>query len=405
MLEHSFLAGEKPRKEIRTKRSLAVLGATGSIGQNVKDIVQRYPDTFHVMALVARMNVEQILKWLEFSSPALIVMTDPKAAERLKGMLDRKPGTPEVLGGEEVLGQVVSLPEVDTVVSAMVGASGLSPTYQALCHGKRVCLANKESLVVGGALMRQAIMNHHGVLLPVDSEHSALFQALVGERRDTIQRLWLTASGGPFLHRNLDSFATISPKEALQHPKWNMGPKISVDSATLMNKGLEIIEAHYLFDWPVNRIEVVIHPQSIVHSMVEFVDGSFKAQLSSPDMRLPILYALTYPDRLPLDIPTWEPKRYTNLEFFPPDIERFPCLSLAREAVEAGPSYPVVLNAANEIAVEAFLESQIPFTLIPETIRAALEAHIPCKIAELEDILRIDRETRDFTRKRIEKLT
>ena len=382
-------------------RNLAVLGATGSIGGGVLDIVRRFPDRFRVLALAARSNVQRILDWFDVCRPAHVVMTDTEAASALADQVRRRcPGAEvEIHAGRESLIELVTLPEVDTVVSAMVGAAGLDPTYEALRHGKRVCLANKESLVIGGALFRAIPDHQRGTLIPVDSEHSALFQTLVGESRNAVRRLWLTASGGPFLHRDPKTFAAITPEEALRHPNWKMGPKITVDSATLINKGLEVIEAHFLFDWPVRDIEVVIHPQSIVHSMVEFIDGSFKAQLSTPDMRLPILYALTYPRRYPLDIPPWRPWQQEKLEFFPPDLNRFPCLKLAREAVEAGPTYPIVLNAANEVAVQAFLDTRLPFTGIPEVIRAALEAHRPEPLTDLEDVRRLDEAARRFSRR------
>ncbi|MCS7311656.1 MAG: 1-deoxy-D-xylulose-5-phosphate reductoisomerase [Acidobacteria bacterium] len=373
-------------------RRIAVLGATGSIGRSVQDLVRTFSDRFQAVVLAAHRDVNGILSWFEFARPRWVAMVDPAAAQALRTWLRGQGVTDvEVLEGPEGLEVVAALPEADTVVSAIVGAAGLKPTYAALQAGKRVCLANKESLVIAGPLMRRALQEGGGTLIPIDSEHSALFQAMVGESRSHIARLWLTASGGPFLWRPSETFETITVEEALHHPRWKMGPKVTIDSATLMNKGLEIVEAHYLFDWPADRIEVIIHPQSIVHSMVEFVDGTFKAQMSLPDMRLPIGYALAHPHRLPMALPTWRPVESGRLEFYPPEERRFPCLRLARAALSAGPSYPVVLNAANEVAVQAFLNRQIRFPQIAKLIEAVLEAHAGRPVTSLEDVWEIDR--------------
>ncbi len=372
-------------------RYIAVLGATGSIGRGVQDLVRTFSERFQVVALAAHRDVDGIRSWFEFARPRWVAMVDPAAAQALRAWFRDRGMDVEVLEGSEGLEVVAALPEADTVVSAIVGAAGLKPTYVALRAGKRVCLANKESLVIAGPLMRQALQAGGGTLIPIDSEHSALFQAMVGESRAYVARLWLTASGGPFLRRPLETFDDITVEEALQHPRWKMGPKVTIDSATLMNKGLEIVEAHYLFDWPVDRIEVIIHPQSIVHSMVEFVDGTFKAQMSLPDMRLPIGYALAYPQRLPMALPAWRPVESGRLEFYPPEERRFPCLRLARAALSAGPSYPVVLNAANEVAVQAFLNRRIRFPQIAMLIETVLEAHVARPVTSLEDIWEIDR--------------
>ncbi len=378
------------RERIRPRR-LAILGATGSIGRSTLELVRLFPDALRVVAITAHRNVQGVIEWIRTVGPKYVVLTDPAAADRLRGAIGDQYPDLQIWSGTQALRTVATLPEIDTVISAIVGAAGLEPTLCALRAGKRVCLANKESLVIGGALIRQTLREHSGCIIPVDSEHSALFQVMLGEDRQSIERLWLTASGGPFLHRPLETFDAITVEEALRHPRWKMGPKITIDSATLMNKGLEIVEAHYLFDWPIERIEVVIHPQSIVHSMIEFVDGAFKAQMSLPDMRLPILYALTYPERWTVPVPRWQPGNASVLEFFPPEERRFPCLWLARRAIQAGPSYTIALNAANEVAVQAFLQGQIRFTEIAPLIDAVLQQHIGQPVHTLEDIWAVDR--------------
>ncbi len=391
----------KLTESVQPKR-LVVLGATGSIGRSVRDIVQRYPQEFELIGLACRRNVREVLKWLDVKEPKRIVFWDDSAREDFL----RRTGWDEkrVFSGFEAIRELCQLSEATHVVNALVGALGLYPTFDALRAGKRVCIANKESIVTGGPVLRELARQCEGALIPVDSEHSAVFQSILGEQRDYVARIWLTASGGPFLHRSLETFRDITPDEALQHPNWSMGPKITIDSATLMNKGLEIIEAHYLFDWPEDKIEVVIHPQSIIHSFVEFIDGSFKAQLSHPDMHLPILYALSYPERWASSFHEWVPWKSAHLEFFEPDTKRFPCLELAREALRMGKSYPVVLNASNEVAVEAFLGGRIHFPDIPRIIEESLQTHKGVELTSLETILHIDREARKVAESIVKKL-
>jgi 1-deoxy-D-xylulose-5-phosphate reductoisomerase len=307
-------------------------------------------------------------------------------------------GATEVFVGEEGLREVVSRPDVDTVVSALVGSAGLKPTLWALQAGKRVALANKETLVAGGEIIMRAVRERGGRLLPVDSEHSAILQCLQGENAGAIERLILTASGGPFLHADSTTLGHVTVAQALNHPTWKMGNKVTIDSATLMNKGLEVIEAYWLFGLPPDRISVVIHPQSMIHSMVEFTDGSVKAQLGIPDMRLPIQYALTYPERLPAAHARIDFAELGHMTFFAPDLEKFRCLALAYRALEMGGTAPAVLNAANEIAVGMFLEERLSFTAIASVIEEALETHTPVKNPGLDDILAADAETRSRVR-------
>ena len=353
-------------------RGLCILGATGSIGTQTLDVVRLFPDRFRVMALTAHRNAALLAEQARAFRPACVVIGDAAAAPALRATLAGT-GT-RVLVGEAGLCEAATLAEVDTVVAAVVGVAGLAPVLAAVEAGKTIALANKETLVVAGALVGHLAAAHGAALIPVDSEHSAIFQCLAGEPHAAVERLVLTASGGPFRTRPAETFGQITRAEALDHPNWSMGAKITVDSATMMNKGLEVIEARWLFDLPPEQIEVLVHPQSIVHSMVTFVDGSTKAQLGMPDMRGPIQYALSYPDRWPAPHPRIDWSRLARLDFEPPDFAKFPCLRLAYAALRAGGTAPAVLNAANEQAVALFLQDRLRFVDIPRAIEAALEA-------------------------------
>ena len=341
-------------------KRLAILGSTGSIGKNVLRIVEQFPDRFSVVALAGGRNIDLLCEQLKRFSPQVAVVLDDALAHQLE---ERTKGTDgvEILHGEQGYKTAATLSSADLVVSAMVGSAGLLPTLAAISNGKPVALANKESLVMAGELLMQTARDKGVPIIPIDSEHSAIFQSLAGNRRQDLRQILLTASGGPFLDKPVQELDDISPEVALRHPTWDMGPKVTMDSATLMNKGLEVIEAKWLFDVPLESIRVVIHPESIVHSMVAYQDGSVIAQLSSPDMRIPIAYALSYPERLSTGLPHPDFVELGALTFREPDLEKFPCLALAMEACRAGKTCPAVLNAANEVAVHAFLNRQIGF--------------------------------------------
>lgn len=365
-------------------KGVSLLGATGSIGQQTLAIIAHHPDKLRVVALTAGRDVEKIAALAWRWRPKLLALMDTEGAMALRGRLECP-----VLSGLNGLIEAATHPDADIVVVAVPTAKALLPVLKALKAGKRVALATKEVLVAGGHLVTRQLQGS-GELIPIDSEHSALFQCLQGERIEAVQRLILTASGGPFRKRSLEELKQVRVEEALAHPTWRMGPKVTIDSATLMNKGLEIVEAHWLFHLPPERIEVVVHPQSIVHSLIEFVDGSVKAQLSLPDMRLPIQYALLYPDRHPCPAPKLDLTKVQTLTFEPPDEERFPCLRLAREAVEAGGTMPAVMNAADEVAVQAFLEGRIGFMDIPTVIAKTMEHHRPTPEPNLEAVWSVD---------------
>jgi 1-deoxy-D-xylulose-5-phosphate reductoisomerase len=350
-------------------KRLSIIGSTGSIGVSTLDVVAAHPDRFEVLALGAGSNIDLLAKQIDQFSPRLVAVKDDATAERLRGNVGE--GCAVVAGVDGQI-EVATIDGADMLVSALVGAIGLRPTYAALRGGRDVALANKETLVVAGSAMTAAAEASGARLLPVDSEHNAIDQCLRGEHSRELKRLWLTASGGPFRQWSAERILEVSVEQALNHPTWKMGPKITIDSATLMNKGLEVIEARWLFGVGPDRIRVVVHPQSVVHSMVEFVDGSFKAQLGVTDMRHPIQYALSWPDRWPGPLPEFDPVSMGPLEFEEPDTGRFPCLGLAYEALEAAGAAPAVLNAANEVAVEAFLAGRCRFTDIPATIEATL---------------------------------
>ena len=374
-------------------RNIAVLGSTGSIGQNSLEVMKNSAGQFRPAYLATNTNIELLQKQIIEFKPKGVAVLDQDRAAALRTTVGSRV---EVLSGNEGLEEIVSRDDVDVVVSALVGFAGLRPTIAAIRRGKTVALANKETLVVAGELMTSLVKKHGARLIPVDSEHSAILQCLLGEDPAQIARLILTASGGPFLNTPTDAFSSITVEEALNHPNWKMGNKITIDSATLMNKGLEVIEAHWLFGLPAERIEVVIHPQSIIHSMVEFIDGSVKAQMGLPDMKLPIQFALTYPRRSPMDGARIDFPRLQSMTFFEPDRKKFRCLQLAFDALSLGGTAPAVLNAANEVAVGAFLGGKIRFDRIPAIIEQALLAHTARFSPPLEDIIEADEHTRHF---------
>ena len=375
-------------------KNLAILGSTGSIGQSTLAVVAEHPQEFNVTGLAAGRNVELLAAQIGQFRPVLVSVQDEEAAARLRKLLPSGKN-PEILAGPPGAAAVATAAGADLVVSAMVGAAGLEPTLAAIEAGIPVALANKETLVAAGSLVMAAAQKNGVALLPVDSEHSALMQAMEGQRREDVKKLWLTASGGPFRSWPAEKLAQVTPAQALRHPNWNMGAKITIDSATMMNKALEVIEASVLFGLPVDRIGVYIHPQSIVHSLVEFRDGSVIAQLGVPDMRVPIAYALTYPRRLPLSGPALDLGQVAQLTFEAPDLERFPSLRLGYEAAQAGGTMPAVLNAANEVAVAAFLEGRLSFLGIPRVVAATMAAH-PCRpLNSLGQVLEINRWARE----------
>jgi 1-deoxy-D-xylulose-5-phosphate reductoisomerase len=384
-------------------KRLSILGSTGSIGRNTLTVVARFPEKFTVVALAAKSNLRLLCEQINRFNPELAVVHNQHLAGELRKMLPENSRT-RVLCGTEGYCHAAALPSVDMVVTAVVGAAGLMPTLAAIDAGKDVALANKETLVVAGEIVMQNAAARNVRILPVDSEHSAIFQCLAGNRPEDLSKILLTASGGPFLNRPKEEFADITPESALRHPNWQMGPKITVDSATLMNKGLEVIEAKWLFGVRLAQVEVVVHPQSIVHSMVAFQDGSVMAQMGVPDMKGAIAYALSFPARLPLAQPVPAFTHGMALTFEKPDVEKFPCLSLAFRAGEGGGTLPAVMNAANEVAVQAFLNGRIAFTGIPQIIRAVMEKHAIIDKPELAALLEADRWARAAAAERIDAL-
>jgi 1-deoxy-D-xylulose-5-phosphate reductoisomerase len=370
-------------------KRLSILGATGSIGVTTLDLVARFPERFEVTALAGGKNVERLAEQVRRFRPTLVAVADEAGATALR----REIGgfVPEIVFGPEGLERVATVPDTDLVVSGLVGALGLGPTLLAIEAGRDVALANKEVLVVAGELVRAAARRTGARILPLDSEHNAIFQVMHGHRREEVKRILLTASGGPFLGWTREQLHAVTVDQALRHPTWKMGNKITIDSSTLMNKGLEVIEAHWLFGLPAERIDVVIHPQSIVHSMVEYVDGSVLAQLGIPDMSIPISYILAYPERLPLaHLPSLDLITAGRLEFVAPDLERFPCLGLAYRALASEGTAPAVLNAANEVAVESFLDGRISYVEIAAVIREVLERHEVSPAPSLDGLLAAD---------------
>jgi 1-deoxy-D-xylulose-5-phosphate reductoisomerase len=381
-------------------RHLTILGSTGSIGMSTLDVVTRHPDRFQIIALTANHSIEKMLEQCRLFRPRYAVMLDKGSGEKLQTEVRAAGIATEVMWGVESLERVASLPEVDTVMAAIVGAAGIRPTFAAARAGKQVLLANKETLVMAGRIFMDVVKQHQATLLPIDSEHNAIFQSLphhfTGDLAAVgVRRILLTASGGPFRQSSLASLEQVTPEQACAHPNWVMGQKISVDSATMMNKGLEVIEAHWLFNAAPEKIQVVIHPQSVIHSMVEYVDGSVLAQLGNPDMRTPIAHALGLPDRIETGVAPLDMFKIGRLDFEEPDFKRFPCLGLAYQALAAGGSTPAILNAANEVAVESFLKRRMPFTAIPVMIEQVMQSVSRKDIASLEDVLEADREARE----------
>ncbi len=378
----------------RKKKILTILGSTGSIGKQTLDVVSSLNGMYEIGYLTVNKNITELEKQTKIYNPKGVVIKEEKyycdflKTTHFKG---------EILFGEEAVIRAAADNENDIVVSSLVGFSGVLPTLKAIEKGIDVALANKETLVAAGEIITREAEKSGSKIIAVDSEHSAVLQSLVGEDNKSIEKIILTASGGPFFNKSINEFETITARQALQHPNWNMGNKITIDSATMMNKGFEVIEAYWLFGLDINQIDVVIHPQSIIHSMVQFVDGSIKAQLGLPDMRIPISYALTYPNRLKYDFPRLDLAKIGSLTFFKPDIEKFPCLDLAYKALEIGGTAPAVLNAANEIAVEAFLNNKIKFTDIHKVIQFALEKIQITQNPTIDEIVSIDNLTRKLT--------
>ena len=386
-------------------KSIAILGSTGSIGRSTLSVVESFPDRFQVVSLAAGRNVDLAFEQAKRWRPRVLSVALESQAENLKHRLKSAGITGiEVVHGAGGTVTVATHPETDFVVSAIVGVAGLEATYEAVKAGKTVGLANKECLVAAGELITAEARRQGKPLLPIDSEHNAVHQCLRGGRMDEVRRIWLTASGGPFLNTPVSKFADITVAQALNHPTWKMGNRITIDSATLMNKGFEVIEACRLFNLPPAQISVIVHPQSTIHSLVEFVDGSILAQLSATDMRLPILYALTYPDRIPSDL-NFSLSDLRHLDFSPPDMEKFPCLQLAFEAAKAGGAKTVALNAADEIAVSAFLEGSIRFQEIPILIEEVVSETPAGKLESIREVLMLDRSVRTIAAEKVASLS
>jgi len=378
-------------------KQLTIIGSTGSIGQNTLQVVQHLEGRFGVFALAAHSAVDRLAEQVELFHPRVVALTDPTRVDAFHASCrQRGIRIPETLLGEEGLRAISSAAEVDAVVSGAVGAAGLLPTWSAVQAGKTVALANKESMVLAGELLSTTAARTGASIIPIDSEHSAVDQCLRSGQRHEVKRLILTASGGPFRNTPAAHLEHVSIEDALNHPTWRMGRRITIDSATMMNKGLEVIEARWLFSIPEDRVDIMVHPQSIVHSMVEFNDGSVIAQLGTTDMRQPIQYALTWPDRFVSCVPALDWASASRLEFMAPDLEKFPCIGLAYSAIKAGGTAPAVLNAADEIAVQAFLEGQIRFMDIPRTIRATLDAHHGSATTSYENVMAADAWARQF---------
>ncbi|MDT8070436.1 MAG: 1-deoxy-D-xylulose-5-phosphate reductoisomerase [Terriglobia bacterium] len=376
-------------------KRIAILGSTGSIGRSTLSIVESYPDKFQVVSMAAGSNLELAVEQARRWRPKVLSLAKEQDAETVRAKLKgAELSGIEVVHGAAGTVAVSTHPEVDFVVSAIVGVAGLEATYEAVKAGKAIGLANKECLVAAGELITAEARRQGKPLLPIDSEHNAIHQCMRGGRLNEVERVWLTASGGPFLHTPKAEFDNITVAQALNHPTWKMGRRITIDSATLMNKGFEVIEACRLFNLPPPQVRVIVHPQSTVHSMVEFVDGSLLAQISVTDMRLPILYALTYPDRVPSEL-RFDPLEMRKLDFCPPDFEKFPCLRLAYEAAEGGGEKTVALNAADEVAVAAFLEGNIPFNAIPDTIERVLKVTSEHHPESIKEVLAADAEARE----------
>jgi len=374
-------------------KRILVLGSTGSIGVNTLNVIREYPDLFKIEGLSGNSNIKLLKEQIEEFHPSFVVISDKSRISELRALIKDQC---EIFAGESGLIKAAASGDYDILVNALVGFAGLGPTIQGMRRGKRIALANKETLVVAGELITMLGKEFSSELIPIDSEHSAIFQCIVGENFNEIEKLIITASGGPFLNRDKDGLRKVSVIEALNHPNWKMGNKITIDSATMMNKGLEVIEAHWLFGFPNEKIEVVVHPQSIIHSMVEFIDGSIKAQLGIPDMKLPIRYALSYPKRLKSQNIKTNIPEVKSLTFYKPDLNKFECLQLAYDVMNTGGNAPCIMNAANEIAVDMFLKGLINFLQIPEIIKESLNKVENTKIDCLEEIIECDRKTREF---------
>ncbi len=379
-------------------KNILILGSTGSIGINALNVIRSLPSKFKISALTVNKRIDLLEPQIEEFKPDIVVVKEEKPAVELRKKLQDRKIKCEVLSGVDGLVWAAANLDYDILIGAMVGSAGLKPTIEAIKRGKRIALANKETLVVAGELISDLCKKYNSEIIPVDSEHSAIYQCLAGEKISEIEKLILTASGGPFLYKEKKYFENISVEEALNHPNWKMGDKITIDSATMMNKGLEVIEAHWLFNTPKEKIDVVIHPQSIVHSMVEFIDGSIKAQMGLPDMKLPIQYALTYPERCKSNFPKTSLTKIKDITFIEPDFNKFECLKLAYDVLSAGGTSPCIMNAANEIAVDKFLKKDIMFSQIPSLIKKALDKIENNKSADIETIFECDKQTRDFVK-------
>lgn len=380
-------------------QQVTILGATGTIGVNTLDVISQHPQRFVVFALTANNNVDALFNQCQKFKPQYAVMLEEQAAEDLCAKLKLAGSSTEVLSGMAALEFVSAHEKVDAVMAAIVGAAGLKPAIAAAKAGKRILLANKETLVMAGSIFMQAVNEGCATLLPIDSEHNAIFQVMPNDKRKSlndsgVKKVLLTASGGPFRKASYEELTQVSVKQALNHPNWVMGPKITIDSATLMNKGLEVIEAHWLFNASPDQIEVVVHPQSVIHSMVEYIDGSVLAQLGNPDMRTPIAYALGYPERLSSGVSSLDLFKIARLDFEAPDMQKFPCLRLAFDALRIGGNAAAILNAANEVAVDAFMKEKIRFTDIPVLIEFVLEASKINQVVDLDMLVQSDKEAR-----------
>jgi 1-deoxy-D-xylulose-5-phosphate reductoisomerase len=375
------------------KKQIALLGSTGSIGKNSLKVISQHPKHFQVLYLTANRNINDLILQAKQYRPRGVVITDKKLYKELKTTLS---GICKVFWGMGGILEVLQDPEINLVLNSLVGGIGILPTYHSIQLGKDVALANKETLVAAGQLIMKNALKKRVKILPIDSEHSAIWQCILGEDKKNIKRIILTASGGPFRNWSKEKLFEITREQALLHPNWDMGEKITIDSATLMNKGLEIIEAFWLYNVQLRQIEVVIHPQSIIHSMVEFKDGSIKAQMGVPDMKIPIQFALSYPDRLTLKTEYISFDKYNSLTFERPDLKKFPCLKIAIDAIKAGGTYPAVMNAANEVAVNGFLNKQIRFTDIPIIISETMENHSPLKEYSIDELLAVEKESKKY---------
>lgn len=385
--------------DFETVQNVAILGATGTIGIQTLDVISQHPERFNVFAITANHNVASMFALCQQHRPQYAVMLQQHAAEELDSQLKAAGVGTLVLHGEQALVEIAAHTQVDIVMAAIVGAAGLHPAMAAAKSGKRILLANKETLVMAGNLFMRAVEEGGATLLPIDSEHNAIFQVMPSQRVKSlekmgIKRVLLTASGGPFRNASLDDMRAVTREQALNHPNWVMGPKITIDSATMMNKGLEVIEAHWLFNAAADQIDVVVHPQSVIHSMVEYADGSVLAQLGNPDMRTPIAYGLGFPDRLASGVNSLDLVKIGRLDFSAPDFERFPCLRLAYDALRAGGTAPAILNAVNEVAVEAFLAGRIGFMDIPAMIESVLKNSDIEEVASIEQLTAVDRDAR-----------